>query len=49
MIGITFSPDGKWAYVTDTGSGAAFYPPTLHGPATMYVGLPRRTIARADM
>lgn len=37
--GFTFSPDGKYAYVTDTGNNYGFYGLNLTGPASMYVSL----------
>lgn len=36
--GITFSPNGKHAYVSDTGMHHAFYGFNYSDPATMYVG-----------
>jgi gluconolactonase len=37
MKGITFSPDGAYAYVTDTGAQNAFYGQNYTAPSTMYV------------
>ena len=34
--GITFSPDGKRAYVTDTGIALGFYGRNLSSPASVY-------------
>ena len=34
-IGITFSPDGSYAYVTDSGALDAFYGTNLSAPSTM--------------
>ncbi|KAK5993096.1 Lactonohydrolase oryL-like protein [Cladobotryum mycophilum] len=34
--GVTFSPDGRYAYVTDTGANKAFYGYTNAGPASIY-------------
>ncbi|ERF72942.1 hypothetical protein EPUS_05023 [Endocarpon pusillum Z07020] len=34
--GITFSPDGSYAYVTDTGAQLAFYGYNLSAPASIY-------------
>lgn len=36
-IGLTFSPDGKFAYVTDTGSAKGFYGNDYTKPASMSV------------
>jgi DNA-binding beta-propeller fold protein YncE len=33
--GLTFSPDGKYAYVTDTGSAKGFYGNDYTKPASM--------------
>ncbi|KAL7939389.1 gluconolactonase-like protein [Trichoderma chlorosporum] len=40
--GITFSPEGRYAYVTDTGAGKAFRGYDSTGPSTIY----RYTVAR---
>lgn len=36
FTGFTFSPDGKYAYVTDTGISYGFYGYNLTNPASMY-------------
>lgn len=39
-IGITFSPDGKLVYITDTGAHHGFFGYDAARPATMYVAYP---------
>lgn len=35
QIGITFSPNGSYAYVTDTGAQYSFYGYNMTAPASM--------------
>ena len=37
VTGFTFSPDGKYAYVTDTGIDSGFFGLNFTRPASMYV------------